>query len=156
MPTNILMPALSPTMEEGTLAKWLVKVGQSVKAGDVIVALNGADLTKPGDFAFMIEAALADGQARLTILRDGKMQELTLAFAAVETADTGALGIKIRDIDLSQTKPARIASYRLAALGIVLTDQGVVDAITENSPGLFAGLAKGDRIVAVNGEDGGS
>ena len=124
-----------------------------LKAGDVILALNGADLTKPGDFAFMIEAALADGQARLTILRDGKMQELTLAFAAVETADTGALGIKIRDIDLSQTKPARIASYRLAALGIVLTDQGVVDAITENSPGLFAGLAKGDRIVAVNGQE---
>ena len=34
------MPALSPTMEEGTLAKWLVKVGDTVKSGDVI-ALTG-------------------------------------------------------------------------------------------------------------------
>ena len=40
MPTNILMPALSPTMEEGKLAKWLVKEGQQVKAGDVIAEIE--------------------------------------------------------------------------------------------------------------------
>ena len=40
MSTQILMPALSPTMEEGTLAKWLVKEGQSVKAGDVIAEIE--------------------------------------------------------------------------------------------------------------------
>ena len=34
MPTEILMPALSPTMEEGTIAKWLVKKGDSVLPGD--------------------------------------------------------------------------------------------------------------------------
>ena len=34
--TDILMPALSPTMEEGKLAKWLVKEGDPVKPGDVI------------------------------------------------------------------------------------------------------------------------
>src|SRR3977135_2327629 len=32
--TDVLMPALSPTMEEGTLAKWHVKVGDTVKSGD--------------------------------------------------------------------------------------------------------------------------
>src|SRR5438128_8164070 len=37
---NILMPALSPTMEEGELAKWLKKVGDSVKAGDVIAEIE--------------------------------------------------------------------------------------------------------------------
>ncbi|MEL7019028.1 MAG: biotin/lipoyl-containing protein, partial [Pseudomonadota bacterium] len=36
MPTPILMPALSPTMEEGTLAKWTVKEGDTVNSGDVI------------------------------------------------------------------------------------------------------------------------
>ncbi|MCT4684589.1 MAG: biotin/lipoyl-binding protein, partial [Roseicyclus sp.] len=36
MPTEILMPALSPTMEEGTLAKWLVKEGDTVASGDII------------------------------------------------------------------------------------------------------------------------
>lgn len=37
---EILMPALSPTMEEGTLAKWLVQVGDTVKAGDVIAEIE--------------------------------------------------------------------------------------------------------------------
>ncbi len=40
MPTNILMPALSPTMEEGKLAKWLVSVGQTVKAGDILAEIE--------------------------------------------------------------------------------------------------------------------
>ena len=40
MPTEILMPALSPTMEEGKLAKWLVKEGQQVKAGDIIAEIE--------------------------------------------------------------------------------------------------------------------
>ncbi len=40
MPTDILMPALSPTMEEGNLAKWLVKEGQSVAPGDVICEIE--------------------------------------------------------------------------------------------------------------------
>ncbi|MYF89641.1 MAG: biotin/lipoyl-binding protein, partial [Boseongicola sp. SB0676_bin_33] len=40
MPTEILMPALSPTMEEGTLAKWLVKEGDSVSAGDLLAEIE--------------------------------------------------------------------------------------------------------------------
>ena len=38
--TDILMPALSPTMEEGVLAKWNVKVGDVVSAGDVIAEIE--------------------------------------------------------------------------------------------------------------------
>src|SRR5437773_6578690 len=40
MPTNILMPALSPTMEEGKLAKWLVKEGDEVKSGDILAEIE--------------------------------------------------------------------------------------------------------------------
>ncbi|MEL6837640.1 MAG: pyruvate dehydrogenase complex dihydrolipoamide acetyltransferase [Pseudomonadota bacterium] len=40
MPTEILMPALSPTMEEGTLAKWLVKEGDTVSSGDVMAEIE--------------------------------------------------------------------------------------------------------------------
>jgi len=40
MPIQIKMPALSPTMEEGTLAKWLVKEGDSVSAGDVLAEIE--------------------------------------------------------------------------------------------------------------------
>jgi pyruvate dehydrogenase E2 component (dihydrolipoamide acetyltransferase) len=40
MPIEILMPALSPTMEEGTLAKWLVKEGDTVSSGDIIAEIE--------------------------------------------------------------------------------------------------------------------
>src|ERR687885_1844621 len=40
MPTNILMPALSPTMEKGNLAKWLKKEGEAIKPGDVIAEIE--------------------------------------------------------------------------------------------------------------------
>ena len=40
MPTEVLMPALSPTMEKGNLAKWLKKEGDSVKSGDVIAEIE--------------------------------------------------------------------------------------------------------------------
>src|SRR5687768_18198995 len=40
MPTELKMPALSPTMEEGTLAKWLVKEGDTVKSGDLLAEIE--------------------------------------------------------------------------------------------------------------------
>src|SRR6266436_6350610 len=42
MPIQVLMPALSPTMEKGNLSKWLKKEGEAIKSGDVIadVAVN--------------------------------------------------------------------------------------------------------------------
>jgi pyruvate dehydrogenase E2 component (dihydrolipoamide acetyltransferase) len=40
MPIAIKMPALSPTMEEGTLARWLVKVGDTVRSGDIMAEIE--------------------------------------------------------------------------------------------------------------------
>src|ERR1041384_3120639 len=40
MPTQVLMPALSPTMEKGNLAKWLKKEGDTVKSGDIIAEIE--------------------------------------------------------------------------------------------------------------------
>mgnify|MGYP003340671027 CR=1 FL=1 len=40
MAVNVLMPALSPTMEQGKLAKWLKKEGDRIKAGDVIAEIE--------------------------------------------------------------------------------------------------------------------
>src|SRR5580693_9252626 len=40
MPTEVLMPALSPTMEKGNLAKWLKKEGDQVRSGDVIAEIE--------------------------------------------------------------------------------------------------------------------
>ncbi|MDO9472714.1 MAG: pyruvate dehydrogenase complex dihydrolipoamide acetyltransferase [Caulobacter sp.] len=60
--TDILMPALSPTMEEGTLAKWHVKVGDTVAAGDVIAEIETDKATMEVEAVDegVIEALLVD------------------------------------------------------------------------------------------------
>ena len=133
---------------DGTVKGGLAEAA-GLKPGDVILGVNGTAIAQPGDFAFLLEAALEAGEARLTLLRDGGEQDLTLVFALPE-ADPAAIGIKLRDFD-AKAQPERIASYRLAALGVILGEDGRVKEITENSPGLFAGLGRGDRILAVNG-----
>src|ERR1700687_1242045 len=64
MPTNILMPALSPTMEKGNLAKWLKKEGDKVKAGDVIAEIET-------DKATMEYEAIDDGVMAKIVVPEG-------------------------------------------------------------------------------------
>ncbi len=64
MPTEILMPALSPTMEEGKLAKWLVKEGQTIKAGDVIAEIET-------DKATMEVEAVDEGKVGQLLVAEG-------------------------------------------------------------------------------------
>ena len=64
MPIKLKMPALSPTMEEGTLAKWLVKVGDSVKSGDVMAEIETDKATmefEAVDEGVVAEILVADG-----------------------------------------------------------------------------------------------
>ena len=58
MPITIRMPALSPTMEEGTLARWLVKVGDKVTSGDVIAEIETDKATM--EFEAVDEGTVAD------------------------------------------------------------------------------------------------
>ncbi|RYF91543.1 MAG: biotin/lipoyl-binding protein, partial [Caulobacteraceae bacterium] len=62
MSIEILMPALSPTMEEGSLAKWHVKPGDTVKAGDVIAEIETDKATMEVEAVDegVIEALLVD------------------------------------------------------------------------------------------------
>jgi pyruvate dehydrogenase E2 component (dihydrolipoyllysine-residue acetyltransferase) len=64
MPTNILMPALSPTMEKGNLAKWLKKEGDTVKTGDVIAEIET-------DKATMEYEAVDDGTLAKIVVPEG-------------------------------------------------------------------------------------
>ena len=64
MPTEILMPALSPTMEEGTLAKWLVKEGDTVKSGDLLAEIET-------DKATMEFEAVDEGTIGKILIEDG-------------------------------------------------------------------------------------
>ncbi len=62
--TDILMPALSPTMEEGTLAKWHVKVGDTVRSGDVIAEIETDKATmevEAVDEGSVLEILVAEG-----------------------------------------------------------------------------------------------
>jgi pyruvate dehydrogenase E2 component (dihydrolipoamide acetyltransferase) len=62
--TDVLMPALSPTMEEGALAKWLVKVGDEVNAGDVIAEIET-------DKATMEVEAVDEGVVEALLVAEG-------------------------------------------------------------------------------------
>ena len=64
MPINILMPALSPTMEEGTLAKWLVKEGDEVASGDILAEIET-------DKATMEFEAVDEGIVGKIVVADG-------------------------------------------------------------------------------------
>ncbi len=64
MATNILMPALSPTMEQGKLAKWLKKEGDKIKAGDVIAEIET-------DKATMEVEAVDEGTLAKILIADG-------------------------------------------------------------------------------------
>jgi len=57
MPIELKMPALSPTMEEGTLAKWLVKEGDTVASGDVLAEIETDKATM--EFEAVDEGTLA-------------------------------------------------------------------------------------------------
>ncbi len=64
MPIAIKMPALSPTMEEGTLAKWLVKVGDKVSSGDIMAEIETDKATmefEAVDEGTIAEIAVAEG-----------------------------------------------------------------------------------------------
>src|SRR5690606_23168906 len=64
MPINILMPALSPTMEKGNLSKWLKKEGDKVQSGDVIAEIET-------DKATMEVEAVEDGTLARIVVPEG-------------------------------------------------------------------------------------
>jgi pyruvate dehydrogenase E1 component beta subunit len=64
MPTNILMPALSPTMEQGKLAKWLKREGDKIKSGDVLAEIET-------DKATMEVEAVDEGTLAKILVQDG-------------------------------------------------------------------------------------
>ncbi len=64
MSTDVLMPALSPTMEEGTLAKWHIKVGDAVRSGDVIAEIET-------DKATMEVEAVDEGVVEVLLVAEG-------------------------------------------------------------------------------------
>src|SRR5690348_17469789 len=87
MPTEVLMPALSPTMEKGNLAKWLKKEGDKVKSGDVIAEIET-------DKATMEVEAVDEGTMGKILVAEGTENvpvNEVIAILLEEGEDAGAL-----------------------------------------------------------------
>ena len=107
MPTEVLMPALSPTMEKGNLAKWLKKEGDSVRSGDVIAEIET-------DKATMEVEAVDEGTLGKILVPEGTNDvavNTPIAMILAEGEDKSAL----KDGKLSAAAAAATARQQKAA-----------------------------------------
>ncbi|HEX3811129.1 MAG TPA: pyruvate dehydrogenase complex dihydrolipoamide acetyltransferase [Rhizomicrobium sp.] len=112
MPTNILMPALSPTMEEGKLSKWHVKEGDAVKSGDILAEIET-------DKATMEFEAVDEGKIGKILVPEGTEgvkvnQPIALLLGEDEKpgdagADIASAMKSIKDAVTAETKDAKPA-----------------------------------------------
>src|SRR6202162_348245 len=102
MPINILMPALSPTMEKGNLAKWLKKEGDKVKAGDILAEIET-------DKATMEYEAIDDGVIAKILVPEGTA-DIAVNQPIAALATEGEDGKAAAGAAAVSTKPASPAS----------------------------------------------
>ena len=95
MSTQVLMPALSPTMSEGKLSKWLVKEGDVVKAGDLIAEIET-------DKAIMEFESSEDGKIIKLLIKEGEENiKVNEPIAVLDTSNLKSLG---KDVDKNDRK----------------------------------------------------
>jgi pyruvate dehydrogenase E2 component (dihydrolipoamide acetyltransferase) len=104
MPINILMPALSPTMEKGNLAKWLKKEGDQVKSGDVIAEIET-------DKATMEVEAVDEGTLAKIVVPEGTQDVAVNDVIAVLAGD----GEDVKAAGAAAAKPAAASAEKTTA-----------------------------------------
>ncbi|MFY7852222.1 MAG: biotin/lipoyl-containing protein, partial [Brevundimonas sp.] len=124
--TDILMPALSPTMEEGVLAKWHVKVGDTVKAGDVIAEIET-------DKATMEVEAVDEGEIAEILVAEGS-----------EGVKVNTLIARLAGEDGTAAPAAR--SPEAPKSGVSKPAESVVPAAS--TPTAVASTGSGERVFA--------
>jgi pyruvate dehydrogenase E1 component beta subunit len=102
MATEILMPALSPTMEEGTLAKWLVKEGDTVQSGDIIAEIETDKATM--EFEAVDEGVI--GKILVAEGTEGVAVNTAIAILAEEGEDVSAVEVAPAAPEASAPAPA--------------------------------------------------
>ncbi|HSZ53397.1 MAG TPA: pyruvate dehydrogenase complex dihydrolipoamide acetyltransferase, partial [Caulobacteraceae bacterium] len=134
--TDVLMPALSPTMEEGTLAKWLVKVGDAVKSGDVIAEIET-------DKATMEVEAVDEGVVEALLVPDGTEGVKINTPIARISGEGGAAAPspqKPEVVPIAQREPAPTAAAQASAPS--------APAPTATEAPASAARAEGERLAA--------
>jgi pyruvate dehydrogenase E2 component (dihydrolipoyllysine-residue acetyltransferase) len=143
MPTNILMPALSPTMEKGNLARWLKKEGDKIKSGDVIAEIET-------DKATMEYESIDDGTLAKIVVPEGTQDVAVNSVIAVlasegEDVKAAASGAKSAPQALPQAaaNPASTPAPKSAA-------EKPAPAIVPSTPTALAPLQPkgGNRIFS--------
>ncbi len=108
MPIQVLMPALSPTMEKGNLAKWLKKEGETIKSGDVIAEIET-------DKATMEVEATDEGTLGKILIPEGTADVAVNTPIATILADgESAADLSKAPAPAKQEKPAEVAEARPA------------------------------------------
>ncbi|HEX8231901.1 MAG TPA: pyruvate dehydrogenase complex dihydrolipoamide acetyltransferase [Caulobacteraceae bacterium] len=138
--TDILMPALSPTMEEGTLAKWHVKPGDVISSGDVIAEIET-------DKATMEVEAVDEGEVAEILAPEGAVLKVNTPIARLK-GEGGAAAPPPKPEAKPEPAPAGHESPGAAA-----TPQGVQPAAQAippkaNGAGTAAGGEQGKRVFA--------
>ena len=119
MATEILMPALSPTMEEGTLAKWLVKEGDTVASGDLLAEIETDKATmefEAVDEGVIGKLLVAEGSegvkvntAIAVLLEEGEDADSAVATPAAAPSEAATTVAKASPAAPQQTSPAPAA-----------------------------------------------
>jgi pyruvate dehydrogenase E2 component (dihydrolipoamide acetyltransferase) len=143
MPTEILMPALSPTMEEGTLAKWLVKEGDTVQSGDLLAEIET-------DKATMEFEAVDEGVIGKILIAEGTENVKVNTAIAVLLAD----GESASDIGSAPAAPTPAAAPAAAATPAASATPVATPAVSHGARVFASPLAR--RIAADKGIDLGS
>ena len=110
MASQILMPALSPTMEEGKLAKWLVKEGDEVHSGDILAEIETPVLDQQ-----FLQATESTRQAQanldLAVVTAKRYDDLLSSNAVShQDADTQNAQVKVQQANLSAAQAFELAS----------------------------------------------
>ena len=141
MPTQILMPALSPTMEEGTLAKWHVKEGDTVSSGDIIAEIET-------DKATMEVESIDEGTVAKILISEGtenvKVNEL-IAVLLEEGEDASSVDISAMAAPAAAPAPAAEAPAPAAAQ---TAPAPAAPAAAQSAPAAPKANGQGGRILA--------
>jgi len=145
MPTNILMPALSPTMEKGNLAKWHVKEGDKVASGDVIAEIET-------DKATMEVEAVDEGTVGKLLIPEGAQDIAVNAVIAVlvgEGEDAGAVAAHTGEASPQPAKADEPAKAEKAGGdGAGRAEKADAAGPTGNGAARDTSASKPDRVVA--------